>query len=130
MHQYYTAVLQVWHNSVYHFRGGGVFPVKGINIPLNAVHIKALYTLYNSVVVVTVGRSEQLWLLAGDFLNFFVTGFYLIFLFLCTHFRHMWVGVAVVADVVTCVINILYIIGVFIYPVTYKEKGGFYMVFL
>ena len=42
----------------------------------------------------------------------------------------MRMGVAVIADVVTALVNFLNVVGVFIYPVTDEEKRRLYVVFV
>ena len=65
--------------------GGGViiFPVKGVNIPLNGVVLIFAAHLNECVIIVSVGRAEQYHVFAGELLHFFVWFHQFFFTLLC-----------------------------------------------
>ena len=71
---YNTAVPDFFHNILLYLLGSRIFPVERIDIPLHAIHITAVDRLYNIIVVIAVGGTEQGGSFARKLLDFFVAG--------------------------------------------------------
>lgn len=105
-------------------RGGIiVFPVEGVNVPLDGVIIDFFTYIDQVIVIIAVGRAEKLHIFSGELFDFFVGGEDFRFAFFGTKCRHLLVVFAVVAEVVSGSSDRFYIIRIFLDPSACHEKS-------
>ena len=105
------------------------FYILCINIPLDWIHSKAVYCVYDVVAVVAVRRAEQQRFHSGHSFDFVVAFGDLLCHFLLRKLRHVWVRVRMIADLVTRRDQRFYGIRVFVDPRSDNKKCCFHVVF-
>ena len=84
---------------------------------------------YHIIVIVSVRRAEQEHVIAGQLFDLVVYGHEFLRLLLIAELCHIFVVFAVVAQIMSCLVNLFYIIRITGNPTAGHEKGGLYLVF-
>lgn len=97
----------------------------GIHIPLDGFHTDGTNGGNDVVVIFSIGRADQGGAHAGDRLNLVVTRLHVGDDLLLGELGHMGMGIGVVHDLVSGVVEGLDGFRVFVHPLPHHEKGGF-----
>ena len=104
--------------------GGEVLPVQRVYIPLNRLHIHGPDGGDDVVVILPIGGPDEGGANTGDRLDLVVAGVDVGNDLVPAELGHVGVGVGVVHDLVACVVEGLYRLGVFVHPLPHHEEGG------
>ena len=105
------------------------FCIYCINVPLNGIHSAAAHGGNHTVVIVSVGRPEQVGANAGDCLNLAVAAVQLGFDLVGTQLGEIGMIVRVIHDFMPGIVKRFHRFGEFIHPLAHHKKGGFHLVF-
>ena len=99
------------------------------HVPLDGIHTAVSHGGYHAVVIVAVGRPEQIGADAGDGLDLAVAAVQLSLDLVGAQLGKIGVVVRMVHDLMAGIVQGLYRLGEFIHPFAHHEKGSLYLIF-
>ena len=99
------------------------------HIPLDGIHSAVADGGHHAVVIIAVGRSEQVGAVAGDSFDFVVAGVQLGADLVGAKLGEIRMIVRMVHDLMPGIVQGLHRLGELIHPLAYHKKGGFDVVF-
>ena len=99
------------------------------HVPLDGIHTAVSHGGHHAVVIVAVGRPEQIGPDAGDGLDLAVAAVQLCLDLVGAQLGKIGVIVRVIHDFVSGIMEGLHRLGKLIHPFTHHEKGSLYLIF-
>ena len=94
------------------------------HIPLDGLHADGPHGVDGAVVVVAIGQADQGGAHAGHLLDFVVAGVQVGHHLIRGQLGVVGVGVGVVHHLVSCVVEGLHRLGIFVHPLAHHKEGG------
>ena len=108
--------------------GGQIFPVQAVHVPLDGLHADGTDGGNNVIVIFPIGRADQGGAHTGDCLDFVVARLHVGNDLILGELRHMGVGIGVVHDLMSGVVEGLDGFWIFVHPLPHHKKGGFNLI--
>ena len=130
MHKNNGTVTQVFVLQYFLYDGIGavVFPVQTVNVPLYTVISHVVTDFNQRIVIIPVGRPEEVHFHTGQFLYAVMGLLYLRTALLRGKLGHLFMILAVVAQVVTVREDCFHILRIFVHPFPGHKEGDLYIV--